>query len=87
MSVEDTARRDEAIPPPIERATKSPRFVEQAQDYFGKGLPNALSVDVEDYFQVSAFENTVSRHDWDNMPARLPRNVERILQLFDNEGV
>ena len=43
-----------------------------------------MSVDVEDYFQVSAFENHVSRGDWDSLPSRLPRNIERILQLFDD---
>lgn len=50
--------------------------------YRGKDLPNAMSVDVEDYFQVSAFEHTISRSDWDDMPSRLARNVDRILKLF-----
>lgn len=55
--------------------------------YRGKNLPNTMSVDVEDYFQVSAFENHISRRDWEDIPARLPRNVERILNLFDAFGV
>lgn len=54
--------------------------------YRNKSLPNAMSVDVEDYFQVSAFEGTVSRNDWDNMPSRLVRNVDRILELFDEQN-
>jgi len=54
--------------------------------YRGKLLPNAMTVDVEDYFQVSAFENTISRNDWGNMPARLPRNIDKILELFDGAG-
>jgi len=43
---------------------------------------NAMSVDVEDYFQVSAFERYVDRATWDNIPTRVQRNTERILQLF-----
>ena len=51
--------------------------------YRNRNLPNAMSVDVEDYFQVSAFEKTVSREDWHTIPSRLSRNVDRILGLFD----
>ena len=46
-----------------------------------------MTVDVEDYFQVSAFENTVSRDDWKNMPVRLGRNVDKILGIFDHAGI
>lgn len=48
---------------------------------------NAMSVDVEDYFQVSAFEGTVARSDWERTPLRVERNTERILELFDAAGV
>lgn len=48
---------------------------------------NAMTVDVEDYFQVSAFESTVPRHDWDQRPLRVEANVDRILTLFDQYGV
>jgi polysaccharide deacetylase family protein (PEP-CTERM system associated) len=43
---------------------------------------NALSVDVEDYFQVSAFERHVDRERWDAMECRVERNVEQILALL-----
>jgi polysaccharide deacetylase family protein (PEP-CTERM system associated) len=43
---------------------------------------NAMTVDVEDYFQVSAFERHISRSDWDRLPCRVEANVERILALF-----
>ncbi len=43
----------------------------------------ALSVDVEDYFQVEAFADRVLRADWDHFPSRVTANVERLLQLFD----
>ena len=48
---------------------------------------NAMSVDVEDYFQVSAFENCVDKAQWDQIPSRVESNVDRILQLFDDKGV
>ena len=48
---------------------------------------NAMSVDVEDYFQVSAFERTIRREDWDRLPCRVERNTQRVLALFDRFGV
>ncbi len=47
-------------------------------------IVNALTVDVEDYFHVSAFSPHVPRHDWDRLPSRVERNVDRILQLLDD---
>lgn len=44
---------------------------------------NALTVDVEDYFQVSAFEQHVRRTEWANFECRLLANTDRILELFD----
>lgn len=46
-----------------------------------------MTVDVEDYFQVSAFENQIRREDWDRLPCRIERNVERILGMFSDKGV
>jgi polysaccharide deacetylase family protein (PEP-CTERM system associated) len=43
---------------------------------------NAMSVDVEDYFQVQAFADRISRGDWDRLPRRVDRNVNRLLDLF-----
>lgn len=51
------------------------------------GLINAMTVDVEDYFQVSAFDDYISRNDWDQMPSRIEANVDRILELFDRRNV
>jgi polysaccharide deactylase family protein, PEP-CTERM locus subfamily len=42
-------------------------------------IVNALSIDVEDYFQVSAFAPHVDRNDWESMECRIERNIERIL--------
>lgn len=48
---------------------------------------NGLSVDVEDWFQVGAFETTIARSDWDSMALRVADNVARVLDLFDEKGV
>lgn len=44
---------------------------------------NAFTVDVEDYFQVSAFEKHVSRNRWNDYESRVERNTHRILDLLN----
>ena len=46
-------------------------------------ITNALTIDVEDYFQVSAFAPFIERSDWDMRECRVERNVDRILALLD----
>ncbi len=48
---------------------------------------NGLSVDVEDWFQVGAFENVIERADWKSIPTRVEANVDAILALFEAAGV
>ena len=48
---------------------------------------NAFSVDVEDYFQVAAFEGTVPRATWDRLEPRVERNTRRLLELCDRHQV
>jgi polysaccharide deacetylase family protein (PEP-CTERM system associated) len=48
---------------------------------------NAMSVDVEDYFQVSAFEHVVDRSEWATRESRVCRNTERLLDIFDEHDV
>lgn len=50
-------------------------------------FPSAMSVDVEDYFQVSAFRPYIEPRDWDQHPLRLERNMHRILELFGEHDV
>jgi polysaccharide deacetylase family protein (PEP-CTERM system associated) len=50
-------------------------------------IVNALTIDVEDYFQVSAFAGHVQRGDWDRMPCRVERNIDRILGLLADHDV
>ena len=54
----------------------------------GMVLPraNALTVDVEDYFQVEAFFKYIDRDRWDSYECRIERNVERILEIFSKTG-
>ena len=64
----------------------------------GKGSPeagpdrpldvlNAFTVDVEDYFQVSAFERHIGRGQWDQWESRVAPNTQRMLALLDRHGV
>jgi len=46
-----------------------------------------MTVDVEDYFQVSAFEGHIDRAQWDTLSCRVEVNTDRILALFDAAGV
>jgi polysaccharide deacetylase family protein (PEP-CTERM system associated) len=48
---------------------------------------NAMTVDVEDYFQVSAFELHVEKKHWQTLPCRVEANTERILALFEAHSV
>jgi polysaccharide deacetylase family protein (PEP-CTERM system associated) len=50
-------------------------------------IQNAMTVDVEDYFQVSAFEQIIRRDDWENLPCRIPQNMDKILQMFADRQV
>ena len=44
---------------------------------------NGMSVDVEEWFQVGAFERTIDRDDWDSLGSRVEANCDAILALFD----
>jgi polysaccharide deacetylase family protein (PEP-CTERM system associated) len=49
-------------------------------------VTNALTIDVEDYFQVSAFAPHIPRSDWPTRECRVERNVDRILAMLDQHG-
>ena len=50
-------------------------------------LTNALTIDVEDYFQVSAFAPHIARHEWNSRECRVERNVTRILDMLSQRQV
>jgi polysaccharide deacetylase family protein (PEP-CTERM system associated) len=53
----------------------------------GRSVLNALTVDVEDYFHASAFEQSVARDSWDRLESRVVRNTERLLDIFAERGI
>lgn len=50
-------------------------------------IANAMTIDVEDYFQVSAFAPHIARASWSGIACRVEHNIDRILALLDHAGV
>jgi polysaccharide deacetylase family protein (PEP-CTERM system associated) len=50
------------------------------------GVVNALTIDVEDYFQVWALSPHIARSRWDEMPCRVERNLDRLLALLEDKA-
>jgi polysaccharide deacetylase family protein (PEP-CTERM system associated) len=46
-------------------------------------IVNAITIDVEDYFHVTAFEQTIAREAWNGFESRVCRNTERLLDMFE----
>jgi len=61
-------------------ASPIPRISSQA-------VLNGMSVDVEDWFQVGAFEHVIARGEWDGLGRRVETNCDAVLQLFADLGV
>ena len=53
----------------------------------GERIRNAMTCDVEDYFQVSAFAPYIERASWPTRECRVEANIERILAVFEKNGV
>lgn len=65
----------DARPEPFQRAGKA------------DALLNAMSVDIEDWFQVGAFETVIDRGDWDSLEHRVERNTDAVLALFSDAEI
>jgi polysaccharide deacetylase family protein (PEP-CTERM system associated) len=50
-------------------------------------IVNAMTIDVEDYFHVSAFEGVVRRDEWDSYERRVAANTSRLLEIFERADV
>jgi polysaccharide deacetylase family protein (PEP-CTERM system associated) len=50
-------------------------------------IVNALTIDVEDYFQVSAFSEKIKRNDWDSIECRVEKNIDYILGMLDSRKI
>jgi len=48
---------------------------------------NILTIDLEDYYQVSAFESVVKREDWDKYESRIERNTYRLLEILNDSRI
>jgi polysaccharide deacetylase family protein (PEP-CTERM system associated) len=64
-----------------------PDLLLEHQRYASDRPRNAMTVDVEEYFQVAAFERQVRRGDWERYPARVVGNTSRVLDLFAEHDV
>jgi polysaccharide deacetylase family protein (PEP-CTERM system associated) len=58
-----------------------------AVEVSGRSIVNAMTVDVEDYFHVSAFERIVPRSAWGSFDSRVCQNTDRLMELFDHSSV
>ena len=56
-------------------------------DSAARPIINALTIDVEDYFQVSAFERVVARERWGDYESRVAANTDRLLGILADAGV
>ncbi|HUZ73892.1 MAG TPA: XrtA system polysaccharide deacetylase [Stellaceae bacterium] len=79
---------DEATPTlSAPRGEEAPAAAPAAAVQRGTGLLNAMTVDVEDYFQVQAFADVIARDAWETLPRRVERNTDRLLDIFAAAGV
>ena len=70
-----------------ERASPPSQRHHGKQAMLAPAVTNALTIDVEDYFQVSAFAPYIRRQDWDSRECRVERNVGRILEMLAEREV
>ena len=70
-----------------ERASPPSQRHHGKQAMLAPAVTNALTIDVEDYFQVSAFAPYIRRQDWDSRECRVERNVGRILEMLAERDV
>ena len=57
------------------------------QTSFTNQITNHLTIDVEDYFQVSAFEDIISPDDWESYESRVENNTQTILKILDSNNI
>lgn len=56
-------------------------------DYYSSQIQSALTVDVEDYFHVAAFDQQIERREWGSKyPLRVERSTDRLLEIFDDHN-
>jgi len=60
---------------------------ERLQQWVRDTIVIAMTIDVEDYFQVEAFASTVNRSEWERLPRRVEHNSQRLLDILAEAGV
>lgn len=50
-------------------------------------MRNVMTVDVEDYFQVSALEERIAKEQWTSFQPRVENNTQKLLEMFDRSNV
>ena len=94
MAISETQETDAAAEAMLQATDAAPqagdRPAPRHPEYWEPGAlastANALTCDVEDYFQVSAFEHLIAKARWNDMECRIPRNVDVALQLLSDTG-
>jgi len=61
-------------------------MLEEHGRYASASPCNAMTVDVEEYFQVAAFEGRIRREAWESYPSRVALNTGRVLDAFAESG-
>lgn len=51
------------------------------------GPTHAMTIDVEEFFQVSAFKDVVSQEQWSSQPSRVVQSTEKLLSLFESQQI
>lgn len=73
-------------PPPVPAPAAAPSRVLSAAPASPPGPAHLFTVDVEEYFQVSAFDRVLDRARWGEMESRVERSVDTLLELLDRHG-
>ncbi len=61
-------------------------FRENRRAWGGDTMPNVLTIDVEEYFHVSAFNGVIRESDWGSCESRVEKSVDRLLDVLDAHG-
>jgi polysaccharide deacetylase family protein (PEP-CTERM system associated) len=65
---------------------ENPQFVRRSPEGATLPLVNALTVDVEDYFHVAAFEGIIRRAAWSSLSSRIEIGTRKLLELLHRES-
>jgi polysaccharide deacetylase family protein (PEP-CTERM system associated) len=87
VSATGKAIRQGLAPAPREDGLLAPTVEETRREPRRSDIANAMTIDVEDYFQVEAFASTIDRNGWDGLPRRVERNTQRVLDILADTKV